>query len=249
MSRDWYPDLIKVFYVNLRVENGIICSRVKGVNIKLDEGIWSTIVGFKLGGYKSQLGMLGINRLAIYKACLRNPYEPRDFTLSKSWGTKRDGRLCAFVISWILLPRGGNNAQLTTEDVYLLHDLMGRLKTFWTTTICDHMVKISKQNMASLPYVVFLSRVMLHHFVNLTNEVTMSYNKTNLISNLALCQMGLRKSKIGWTFKDEQIPTVEEDVVPLKVDKSIVESAFQPKTNFERFVGANRKVYRVAQVI
>ncbi|BAT82061.1 hypothetical protein VIGAN_03200500 [Vigna angularis var. angularis] len=157
MSGDWYPDLIKVFYANLRVENGIICSRVKGVNNKLDEGISSMIVGFKLGGHKSHLSVLVINKLAIYKACLRNPDEPRDFTLFNVGGLKRDDRLCAFVIAWILLPRGGNHAQLTIEDVYLLHALKGRLETDWTVVVCDHMVKISKQNMANLRYAAFLA--------------------------------------------------------------------------------------------
>lgn len=66
---------------------------------------------------KSHLSVLGIKKMAIYKDCLRNPDEPRDFTL------------CAFVIVLILLPRGGNHAQLITEDVYLIHALKGRIQT------------------------------------------------------------------------------------------------------------------------
>lgn len=83
MLGDWYLDLVKVFYANLKVENGIICSKVKGVNIKLDEAIWSTIVGFKPGGHKSYMGVFSINKLVIYKACLRNPDKSRNFTCLK----------------------------------------------------------------------------------------------------------------------------------------------------------------------
>lgn len=138
MSGDWYLDLVKVFYVNLKVKNGIICSRVKGVDINMDEAIWLTIVDFRPNGHKSHLGVPGINKMAIYKACLRNPNEPRDFTLFKASGLKRDYRLCTFVIAWILLPRGGNHAQLTIEDEYLLHALKGRLQTNWTVVVFYH---------------------------------------------------------------------------------------------------------------
>lgn len=79
MSGDWYPNLVKVFNANLRVENGLVYSRMKGVNIKLDETIWTTIAGFRPNGYKSHLGASGINKLEIYKDCLRFPDEPRYF--------------------------------------------------------------------------------------------------------------------------------------------------------------------------
>ena len=49
-------DLLKVFYANAREENGIVISRVKGVNITLDESVWRTIAGFQLGGEKSYIG-------------------------------------------------------------------------------------------------------------------------------------------------------------------------------------------------
>lgn len=39
MTGSWYLDLIKVFYANLKVVDGEVCFRVKGVNIKLDEEI------------------------------------------------------------------------------------------------------------------------------------------------------------------------------------------------------------------
>lgn len=70
---------------------------------------------------------------------------------------------------------------------------------------------------------------MRHYFIDLTDEVTLSCSKKNLIEKLALHHIGLRKSEIGWTFKDEHVPMVEE-VEPLKVDKSESKFTFQPKT-------------------
>ncbi|WVY93175.1 hypothetical protein V8G54_032263 [Vigna mungo] len=40
MKGNCYPDLIEVFYTNLRVVNGVIHSRVKGVNITIDDNVW-----------------------------------------------------------------------------------------------------------------------------------------------------------------------------------------------------------------
>lgn len=111
-----------------------------------------------------------------------------------------------------------------------------------TAAVCDHMVKVSKQNMVILPYAVFLSKVMRHYFIDLTDEVTLSCSKKNLIEKLALHHMGLRKSEIGWTFKDEHVPMVEE-VEPLKVDKSESKFTFQPKIEFERYMVNQMKTH------
>ncbi|KOM34748.1 hypothetical protein LR48_Vigan02g089800 [Vigna angularis] len=47
MKGHCYPDLVEVFYTNLRVVNGVIHSRVKGVNIIIDDNVWLDIVGLK----------------------------------------------------------------------------------------------------------------------------------------------------------------------------------------------------------
>ncbi|WVZ26211.1 hypothetical protein V8G54_004755, partial [Vigna mungo] len=51
-----------------------------------------------------------------------------------------DERLCAFVLAWILLPSGGNHAQLTTEDVYIIHALKAKIQIDWT--VVDEHVPI-----------------------------------------------------------------------------------------------------------
>lgn len=38
-----YPDLVRVFYFNLKISEGTLCSRVKGVDIKLTEDVWYSI--------------------------------------------------------------------------------------------------------------------------------------------------------------------------------------------------------------
>lgn len=58
-----------------------------------------------------------------------------------------------FCVAWIILPRGGNHAQLTTKDVYLTHALRSKIQTDWIAVVSDHMIKILKQQIHHLPYV------------------------------------------------------------------------------------------------
>ncbi|KOM52126.1 hypothetical protein LR48_Vigan09g078500 [Vigna angularis] len=47
MTVDCYLDLVEVFYHNMKVVDGLICSRVKGVDIKIDDEIWLSFTGLK----------------------------------------------------------------------------------------------------------------------------------------------------------------------------------------------------------
>ncbi|KOM57555.1 hypothetical protein LR48_Vigan11g058800 [Vigna angularis] len=53
MTGNCYLDLVQVFYHNLKVVDGDICSRVKGVDIKIDDEIWLSLIGLKEEGFMS----------------------------------------------------------------------------------------------------------------------------------------------------------------------------------------------------
>lgn len=57
----WYPDLVEVFYHNLRFEDGIMKYRVKGVNIKIDYFIWMLFTGLEAKGALSHLPNSDLN--------------------------------------------------------------------------------------------------------------------------------------------------------------------------------------------
>ncbi|KOM43009.1 hypothetical protein LR48_Vigan05g061300 [Vigna angularis] len=77
MTGDCYPDLVQVFYHNLKVVDGVICSRVKGVNIKIDDEIWLSFTGPKAEGFMSHERNSELNQWTnkqkIYKEYLRSP--------------------------------------------------------------------------------------------------------------------------------------------------------------------------------
>lgn len=47
-------------------------SRVKGVDIKLTNEVWTELAGLKLGGEKCQLGIEGSHKFTEYQDTLRN---------------------------------------------------------------------------------------------------------------------------------------------------------------------------------
>lgn len=55
MPDPWYPDLVKVFYYNLKIGDGTLYSKVKGVDIKLTEEVWIDIAEHKIGGERCHL--------------------------------------------------------------------------------------------------------------------------------------------------------------------------------------------------
>ncbi|KOM56874.1 hypothetical protein LR48_Vigan10g276600 [Vigna angularis] len=52
---DCYPELVEVFYNNLQVVNGNIHSRVKGVDIIVNNDVWLLVVGLKDEGCMSHM--------------------------------------------------------------------------------------------------------------------------------------------------------------------------------------------------
>lgn len=105
-----------------------------------------------------------------------------------------DDRLCAFVIAWILLLRGRNNAQLTIEDIYIIHVLKENIQIDWDAANLDNMIKVTRLNVDSLPYAVFISKVLQRYNVDFAEETHESYGKRNLVDKNALHHMGLRFS-------------------------------------------------------
>jgi len=66
LTGDIYPDLVRVFYINLACEEDLLTSHVKGVNIALTPDVWTSIVGFRISSIPAHRGFLGANRLDIY---------------------------------------------------------------------------------------------------------------------------------------------------------------------------------------
>jgi len=103
------------------------------------------------GDIPAHRGFPGANRLDVYQGCLRDPKAKRDYSIFRAGGMKKDERVLAFLTAWILVPRNGNHAQLTTEDVFLLHAFKSNVLVDWSEVISDTMQKAIKLPNYPLP--------------------------------------------------------------------------------------------------
>ncbi|KOM58347.1 hypothetical protein LR48_Vigan11g138100 [Vigna angularis] len=120
LQGDCYPSLVKVFYANLKREMNYLISRVKGVTIRIDDSIWKYVARFKPGGLKAHHGILGFNKVDIYNHFLKDQDMIVKYDSLSIDHLSKEERICAYVITWILLPRGEDQSLLNAEDVYLL---------------------------------------------------------------------------------------------------------------------------------
>jgi len=143
LTGNTYPNLVKVFYTNLHFNGDSLVSHVKGVEMVITSDIWVVMTGLKSSGLRINRGNLGVvedfNKIQFYKGCLKNPHSKvRNFSVG---GLKLDERLVAFIVSWILTPRGSNHSTLSEEDLLLINYIMNKVKINWIHTIKEHMQK------------------------------------------------------------------------------------------------------------
>ncbi|KOM55609.1 hypothetical protein LR48_Vigan10g150100 [Vigna angularis] len=233
MKGDCYPDLVEVFYTNLRVVNGVIHSRVKGFNITIDDNVWSHIAGLKAEGLDSHIRDSESNRWltkrAIYVNCLRYP---RRYTVDKQYlhdGLNKEEKLIAYVLTWLLLPGRFVEDRMSTKDVFLLNAIKTRIPTNWVAVLKDCMIAAGHNYAHKLPYGVFISQVFILQGVDVSQEVRLVCNKSQKIGILSLFSIGLERTVNGWFFRDELI--VGSTPTP-----AVDHTAFIPTTDFEKYV-------------
>ena len=133
MKGNIYPDLIMVFYTNLKFEGNNLVSHVKGVDMEITHEVWVAVAGLKYSGLRINKGNLGVvedfNKIQYYKSCLKNQHaQVRTCSVG---GLKLDEKLLALIVTWILTPRGSNHSVLTEEDLVYIFCIMKKIKDNW----------------------------------------------------------------------------------------------------------------------
>jgi len=77
MTGNVYPDLLKVFYTNLKLDGKNLVSYVKGIKLKISNDVWNSVFGIKYSGWKVGKGNTNeiqeFNKIQYYRSCVRNP--------------------------------------------------------------------------------------------------------------------------------------------------------------------------------
>jgi len=166
--------------------------------------VWSDVTGLKSSGLRINRGNLGVveefNKIQFYEGCLKNPHSKvRSFFVG---GLKLDERLVAFIVSWILTPRGSNHSTLSEEYLILIYCIMNKVKINWIHTIKKHMQKAMRLCDFHYPCAILISK-FLHYFeVNIEGELAEVIKPCSEINSGSLSKMGFTKIGGRWMSKD-----------------------------------------------
>ena len=80
-------------------------------------------------------------------------------------------RLVAYIVIWLLTPRGFNHVVLTEDDLILMYCLINKVRVNWVSVIKEQLFRIRKKPGFQVPYVVLLSSFIEYYEVNVENEL------------------------------------------------------------------------------
>ena len=144
LDRPFYPDLIKVFYSNLRIfGNGYLLSEVNRRKIKLKPDDWFNICHLKYEGrtvsFTDIPEDLPFDRHMALSSML-TPEMQGQRVRSVDFMNVND-RLLHYILVHILTPRLTNFAKLLHEDIFMLWLLKDNISINWPHHIMQHMLK------------------------------------------------------------------------------------------------------------
>jgi len=203
MKGNIYPDLIRVFYTNLKFEGNNLVSHVKGVDMEITYDVWTVVAGLKYVGLRINKGNLGVvedfNKVQYYKGCLKNQnVQVRTCLVG---GLKLYERVLALIVTWILIPRGNNHFVLIEEDLVYIYCIMKKIKINWIHIIKEHMQKATRLSDYHYPYVVLISKFLLYFEMNLEDETSELVKSTQEMNSGSLSKMRFTKINGKWVSK------------------------------------------------
>jgi len=207
LTGNTYPYLVKVFLTNMWYDKENLYSQVKGTDITINEEVWLSVTCLRNDGVTvsrgntSELG--NFNKVQFYKSCLRNQESAlRTFNVG---GLVATPRILAYIVIWVLKPRGFNHATLTEEDLILMYCLMNKIKVKWVNVIREHLFKVGKKLEYHIPYVILLSQFIEYFEIYVESEVVEEIKALNQITTANLTKIGLRKMKNKkWICKPDE---------------------------------------------
>ncbi|WVY98133.1 hypothetical protein V8G54_030284 [Vigna mungo] len=211
----YYPDLVRVFYYNLKTRDGIAYSKVKGVDIALDYNIWTNVAQLPIFDDALHVpnDFAHFNRILTYRSFLRNPAQDLPNMKHLLVGPlKMEERLLHYLLVWILCPRGTNLAQCSELDLMIMSAITQHRKINWPSLIIDTIVRAIRYDRASLPYPLLISKILEYRGVDVTGEECVHVLPSNKIGESTLRQMGIILQGDHYVFAEEVGAPVNEDV-------------------------------------
>nr|KYP31947.1 hypothetical protein KK1_047494 [Cajanus cajan] len=194
-------------------------SVMKGKLIKLDGLTLKEAAGLSRdGSTKPQPFNFGdFEVLKTFRDCQRNP-ETTNYTKFLARGMKKNLRLISFIIAWMLKPWLHNHAQMSRDDILLMHVIKKKIKIDWVSVVNDCMWKARRKEDGPILYALLLSRIFEKAGVDLKGEKKIILHASNEIEKSSLHHMGMLKQEDKWVFKGDvhqtPKPATDEDGIP-----------------------------------
>ncbi|KOM49532.1 hypothetical protein LR48_Vigan08g035900 [Vigna angularis] len=206
----YYPDLVQVFYYNLKVHDDIFHTRVKGVDIVLDNDFWANVAKIPLLE-NSQIIPSDFDKILVYQSFLRSPQQLQNNRLFLVGGLKMEERLLHYRLVWLLCPRGSNHAQCSEVDLVIMYGILQSIPINWPHLIQSIMYKAKRLDSAPLPYPLLVCRICEYKGVNVSNEQVEHVLPNHKIGDNSLRQMGFIKNGNLYIHVDDVGALVDED--------------------------------------
>jgi len=158
-------------------------TKVKGVDIILDDDIWENVAQFPIYDGTSPIltaGIEGFNRIFAYRSFMRRPDQEIGRQLLAG-PLKVDERLLHYLIVWILCPRGTNHAQCSETELMIIYAMLNHIPIHWPSIILDTMLKAKRLPQYPLPYSLLISRICEYKGVNVFDEQSHKTTEANKI--------------------------------------------------------------------
>nr|KYP39542.1 hypothetical protein KK1_039144 [Cajanus cajan] len=94
---------------------------------------------------------------------------------------KKNSCLISFIIAWMLKPRLHNHAQMSKDDILLMHVIKKKIKIDWVSVVNDCMWKARRKEDGPIPYALLLSNFFENVGVDLTGEKKIILHASNKI--------------------------------------------------------------------
>nr|KYP31641.1 hypothetical protein KK1_047943 [Cajanus cajan] len=134
-------------------------SVVKGKLIKLDGPTLKEVAGLsEEGSTKPQPFNFGDLELTTFRDCQRNP-KTTNYTKFLAGGMKKKSRLIYFIIAWMIKLRLHNHAQMSRDEILLMHVVKKKIKIDWVSMVNDCMWKARRKEDGPIPYALLLSMI------------------------------------------------------------------------------------------
>ena len=195
LSGNIYPDLVKVFLTNMWIDDGVIYSQVKGMGMAITDEVWLSMAGLRdVGTIVSKANVAdlgGFDKAQFFKSCLRNPNSSiRSYSMG---GLSVIPRLVAYIVIWLLTPRGFNHVVLTEDDLILMYYLINKINVNWVSVIKEQLFRIRKKLEFRIPCVILLSSFIKYYEINVENELVEEVKAYSEITMATLTKIGLKK--------------------------------------------------------